>query len=555
MKKILTIKNPILPGFNADPSAIRVGRDYYIITSSFNWFPGVPLYHSRDLKNWTLKGHLLDRKEQLDLRGNPDSCGIWAPQISFNNRTGLFYLVYTDVKSLSSSFFDLNNYLVTSPEITGPWSDPVYLNSSGFDPSLFHDEDGRSWLLNLAWEFRQGYSHPGPIILQEFDAESRKLTGESVILYRGDPLFGCTEGPHIIKREGYYYLITAEGGTGYGHAVKISRSRSITGPYEDSPRGPLLTSRPDPAPGVIDSDPDFLKPRFYNPLLTLQKAGHGSIIDTEEGESLLFHLCARPVMPQQRCILNRETAVQKILWHEGWPELARTPPFPSDKIDLMMKETNATDVTASGRTSFSEGRMPVEFVSLKDRPEKTWCSLDRTPGVLSLRGRNSPYSSHDFSLIARRIQHFSCRMETVLDFQPVASRQMAGLILLTGSRTFYFLRRYYSETLGIPCLGLMISLNGSKYEEARTALPEAGPWTLTASLRKQSLNFSYSRPGCPPVRIGGTYDATVLSDEFTNNGPGAFDGTFTGMCVIDLDRRTAWAEFHSFFYSPDSEDN
>src|SRR5207244_12626320 len=146
----MNIKNPILRGFNPDPSILRVGDDYYIATSTFEWFPGVQIHHSKDLVNWHLLTRPLTRTSQLDLRGNPNSAGVWAPDLSYYD--GLFYLIYTDVKSLDWIYNDTHNYLVTAPNIMGPWSEPIYLNSSGFDPSLFHDEDGRKWLLNMQWD-------------------------------------------------------------------------------------------------------------------------------------------------------------------------------------------------------------------------------------------------------------------------------------------------------------------------------------------------------------------------------------------------------------------
>ena len=146
------IINPILPGFNPDPSICRVGEDYYIATSTFEWYPGVQIHHSRDLVNWTLVRRPLERADQLDLRGEPDSCGVWAPCLTHDGTQ--FWLVYTDVKRKEGSFKDAHNYLVTAPAIEGPWSDPVYMNSSGFDPSLFHDDDGKKWFVNMLWDHR-----------------------------------------------------------------------------------------------------------------------------------------------------------------------------------------------------------------------------------------------------------------------------------------------------------------------------------------------------------------------------------------------------------------
>ena len=173
------IRNPILPGFNPDPSICRVGNDYYIATSTFEWYPGVQIHHSTDLVNWKLIGRPLNRASQLDMRGNPDSCGIWAPCLSYAD--SVFWLVYTDVKRYDGNFKDSHNYIVTAPGITGPWSEPVYVNSSGFDPTLFHDDDGRKWFLNMVWNYRTESVGGNPktpafdgILLQEWDAKSGK---------------------------------------------------------------------------------------------------------------------------------------------------------------------------------------------------------------------------------------------------------------------------------------------------------------------------------------------------------------------------------------------
>jgi xylan 1,4-beta-xylosidase len=245
----LIIKNPILPGFNPDPSILRVGDDYYIATSTFEWFPGVQIHHSRDLIHWRLLTRPLNRPSQLNMLGDADSCGVWAPCLTYAD--GLFWLIYTDVKRFGrssmavasgASLRDFHNYLVTSPTIDGEWSDPVYLNSSGFDPSLFHDEDGRKYLVNMRWDYRPGFNKFSGIVLQEYSHDQRKLVGPVHCIFRGTSL-GFTEGPHLYKRDGYYHLLTAEGGTNFGHAVTMARSRELTGPYELHPDAQVLTSR------------------------------------------------------------------------------------------------------------------------------------------------------------------------------------------------------------------------------------------------------------------------------------------------------------------------
>ena len=163
--------NPILPGFHPDPSIIRVDDVYYVATSTFEWWPGVQINQSRDLANWELCGYALTRRSQLDMRGNPDSGGVWAPALSYAE--GKFWLIYSDVKSLDGPFKDVRNYLVTADRIQGPWSDPIFLNSSGFDPSLFHDEDGRKWLLNQCWDPRSTRNQFAGILLQEYSPALR----------------------------------------------------------------------------------------------------------------------------------------------------------------------------------------------------------------------------------------------------------------------------------------------------------------------------------------------------------------------------------------------
>jgi xylan 1,4-beta-xylosidase len=224
------IQNPILRGFNPDPSILRVENDFYIAVSTFEWFPGVLIHHSKDLANWELVAAPLNRVSQLNMAGNPSSGGIWAPCLSYDN--GVFYLIYTDVKSWADGpFKDTHNYLVTTTDIRGDWSEPIYLNSSGFDPSLFHDNDGRKWLVNMKWDHNPNVHPFVGIVLQEYDHEQKKLTGPIKNIFKGTEI-QLVEGPHLYKRNGYYYLLTAEGGTGYKHSATLARSQSIDGPYE-----------------------------------------------------------------------------------------------------------------------------------------------------------------------------------------------------------------------------------------------------------------------------------------------------------------------------------
>ena len=250
----------------------------------------------------------------------PNSGGVWAPCLSWAD--GRFWLVYTDVKRFDGNFKDAHNYIVTAPAIEGPWSDPTYVNSSGFDPSLFHDDDGRKWFLNMIWNHRPdpggGLKHPAfsGIRLQEWDAASGRLVGHPTTIFAGSP-HGLVEGPHLSKRNGWYYLTTAEGGTGYEHAVTMARSRRIGGPYELHPNIHLLTSKD--APDAV-----------------LQRAGHGQIVETPDGQVYHTHLCSRPLAGRRRSPLGRETAIQKCVWgDDGWLYLAQGGQVPAVEVPAL----------------------------------------------------------------------------------------------------------------------------------------------------------------------------------------------------------------------------
>ena len=232
------ISNPVLRGFNPDPSIIRVGETYYIATSTFEWWPGVRLYESHDMVNWTLLPSPLNRVSQLDMKGTCASGGVWAPDLSYND--GVFWLIFTDVKQVEGAFKDCTNYLVTAENIRGPWSDPIRLNGVGFDPSLFHDGD-RKYLVQQTWDFRDYHHTFNGITLTEFDTGTMKLMPETErIIWKGSKV-KVTEGPHLYRIGDYYYLFAAEGGTGYEHQESVARSRSLDAlSFEAMPNNPLL---------------------------------------------------------------------------------------------------------------------------------------------------------------------------------------------------------------------------------------------------------------------------------------------------------------------------
>ncbi len=521
-----TITNPVLRGFNPDPSILRVADDYFIATSTFEWFPGVQIHHSKDLIHWKLITHPLNRTSQLDMLGNADSGGIWAPCLSW--QAGTFYLIYTDVKNWRRNYKESHNYLVTAPDIMGPWSEPVYLNSSGFDASLFHDEDGRKWLLNMLWDFRAG-GVPGyfaGILLQEFDVSTQKLTGPIRNIFKGSPI-GWVEGPHLYKHNGYYYLLTAEGGTGWNHAATLARSKTIDGPYEIDPQNPVITSHGKPA-------------------LELQKAGHASLVETQHGDWYLAHLCSRPVGPERRCILGRETALQKCVWtDDGWLRLEQGGNNP--RVSVPAPNLPAHPFEAEPvRDDFDAATLNVNFQSLRVPVDQAWCSLTERPGWLRLYGRESLSSQHRQSLIARRVQAFRCEASTCLEFEPDTFQQMAGLTAFYDVTTHYYLYVTYDEGKGKHLNLLAMDLYNLSFPLAQTVNLDG--WQrvyLKVTFDYATLQFAYSQDGITWQNIGPACDATKLSDDY---GPESFTGAFVGLCVQDLSGRRKHADFDWFEY-------
>lgn len=518
------ITNPILRGFNPDPSILRVGEDYYIATSTFEWFPGVQIHHSRDLVNWQLLTRPLDRRSQLDMDGNINSGGVWAPCLSYSN--GTFYLVYTDVKSRRGAFKDTHNYIVTAPAVTGPWSDPVYLNSSGFDPSLFHDEEGSKWLVNMLWDYRKGNHSFAGIVIQEYSVEEKRLVGPVKNIFKGTDL-KLTEAPHLYKRGGYYYLMTAEGGTGYAHAVTMARSKSLFGTYEVDPANPILTSAESP-----ESD--------------LQKAGHGSLVQTHTGEWYIAYLCGRPVK-EKYCNLGRETALQRCYWNEdGWLRIEGGSNEPSLEVrapDLARYPFEPPLV----KDDFDDSELNIHWNTLRIPPDPSWLSLAERPGYLRLKGMESMASLHKQSLVARRQQSFNCEVEVEVEFEPEHFQQMAGLIFYYDTEDYVYVRITHDENLG-KCLGIIHSKNG-QYDEL---LPEdlsiegSKACGLKAIVEQEWLQFYYSTVESEWHKVGEPVDVSHLSDDYGDYI--RFTGTFIGMCVQDLSGTRKHADFDYFIY-------
>jgi xylan 1,4-beta-xylosidase len=553
---MVLIQNPILPGFHADPSICRVGQDYYIATSTFEWWPAVRIHHSRDLVHWRHHSYAVTRTSQLDLKGHPDSTGIWAPCLSHAH--GQFWLIYTDVRSMIGAYKDTHNYLVTAPSIDGPWSEPVYMNSSGFDPSLFHDNDGRSWFLNQQW-IHHPDKHPfNGILLQEFDRNSARLVGPVKNIYRGTPL-GVVEGPHLYRRKGWYYLLTAEGGTFYEHAVTLARAKNIDGPYETLPGNPLLTAHQQPTDG-------------------LQRAGHASLVQTVNDEWYLAHLCGRPLersgpnaalnKPENgyanlHCNLGRETALQRLHWRDDdWPEIEAGPHQAKNtpRMQVPAPALPAAPWPAEPeRDDFDAPTLSAHLNSLRLPVDVRWLSLSERPGHLRLRGRESLMSLFSQSLVARRQQHFNCRVQTQLDFEPEHFAQMAGLVAYYNTSNHAYLHVSADPESGARLLRLSVNRDGSLTEPVTPVAIGPGAIELRVEFKHAQYQFAFrmahGTAGGAWLDIGPALDTAMLSDEAATRFEGSFarsfgfTGNFIGLACQDLAGTRRVADFDYFSYA------
>ncbi|MDN5217105.1 glycoside hydrolase family 43 protein [Fulvivirgaceae bacterium BMA12] len=533
----IKVKNPILRGFNPDPSIIRVGNDYYLATSTFEWFPGVQIHHSTDLVNWKLIARPLNRIDQLDLLGVPDSCGVWAPCLSYDK--GVFYLVYSNVKSFDGVWKDTPNYLVTTKDIAGEWSKPDFLSATGFDGSLFHDDDGKKWYLSMLVDHRKWKTFGG-ITLQEFNPEARHLEGPVHAIFDGSVL-GLTEGPHLYKKDGYYYLITAEGGTEYGHAVSIARSENIVGPYELHPQNPIITCR-------------------NHPEHPLQKSGHGDLIQTPEGDWYCVFLVGRPLSKRGRCTLGRETAIAAIEWPERqWPVLKAGGNLPPLYFDAA---TTQKEWQQTFFDDFDKPELDIHFQSLRVPIGEDWCSLSERRGYLRIRGRASLSAFHHQSLIAHRIQHFHVEVSTKLDFSPISFQQMAGLVFYYNTCHFHYL--YVSSQNGKRIINIITCDKHVFIEplESPVYLPDTTPIFLKGVFNKDAISFFFATKKNQWKKVGGDLDGTILSDDYVrdeeNRYRPAFTGSFVGLCCQDLTGGLIPADFDFFSYTeldPENEKN
>lgn len=541
------IKNPILPGFNPDPCICRKGDDYYLVVSSFEWFPGIPVYHSKDLKNWELYTHILTDETKIDLKKLPSSKGIWAPCLTYCEEEDLFYIVYGIMNSMNARYFDVDNYLITSKDIKGEWSEPVYLHSSGFDASIFHDDDGKKWITSLDWETREGYEKPGVICLVEYCTKKKEIVGYPKRIWSGGADRGCIEAPHITKRGDYYYIMCAEGGTGYGHSVTMGRAKNIWGPYEKDSMNPIVTSIP--GDFYERHDPDHLKPKYYNPESKLQKSGHGSYIETTSGEVYLVHLTSRPFVPELRCTLGRETAIQKMKWtKDNWLRMEDESNLAKEYVSESKLEEHLVSSIPSF-DDFDSNELGLQYYAPRISP-LSFADVKSRPGYVRIRGQESRTSLNKVSILARKLTSVYARITTKMEFYPEVHQHSAGLIMYYDNMNYINLRKYYSETLGQSALSIIHLENGEKTEFLNTRTPIKDiPIYLRLYIQGRKSYFEWSYDEKNYQRIGKVFDTTKFSDEYCKYGE--FTGTFIGLTCADRVKHKHYADFDFFEYIAD----
>lgn len=485
--------NPILAGFFPDPSIVRRDDDYYLATSSFAYAPGVPILHSRNLVDWRLIGHALDRPSQLDFDGLGMSRGIFAPTLRFHD--GRFYLVTTAVDAGG-------NFYVTAEDPAGPWSDPVWLPAiDGIDPDLFFDADGRAWLAhNGPPPGEPLYAGHRAIWLWEFDAEAGDVVAGSgrVIVNGGTDIANepvWIEAPHLYNREGWYYLLCAEGGTGNEHSAVIFRARSLDGTFEPYPGNPILTQRDLPA-----DRPD--------PVIG---AGHADFVRTPGGDWWAVFLAMR-AYDEVHYNTGRETFLLPVTWRDGWPHIlppGEPVPLRAPRPAIAASTPDADTLTGNFTwTDDFDGDAPLHWYRLR-RTGQDW--LSRSDGTLTLRATDDTLADMGQpAYLARRVQHqrFSATLELAL---PASDRLSAGLAVFQNATHHFFIgvRRHdagYEMFLeraagGSPEITHRRDLDGNPGDIL----------TLSVAADRGSIGFAAKRPAGTTIPLADRLDARILS--------------------------------------------
>ena len=477
--------NPILPGFNPDPSICRVNDDYYLVTSSFTWYPGLPIYHSKDLVNWEIIGHAIDRPDMIDMDGLNDNDGIWAPTIRYHD--GLFYIITTASKSGG-------NFYITATNPEGPWSDPIWIKDApGIDPSLFWDDDGKCYYTGNTWDFKKSWPSQCAVWMQELDLTQGKLIGERKILSYGHANNATyAEGPHIYKIDGKYLLLMAEGGANYYHAVTAHHSNSIGGPYVADKVNPVLTHR------HLGRD------------YPIQNLGHADLVQTPNGEWFSVVLGVRQI--GGHIPLARETFLCRVEFEDGTPiynpgygivlaEQER-PPLPWSPVE----PKPAADDFHSPRLSSL-----WYFVRV---PKKKFHDLENGHLRLSLQPEVID-SLANAAMIIRKTKHHNFTAMAKIDFQTKKDNEQAGIVFYRTANGYYTLMKEKGSIV------LTRKHLGEKDVVTKAAYTQRDIY-MKMEVDGVSVRFSFGESPDDMNNIGGRQTIDAISDNKLNkfNGPG-----------------------------------
>ncbi|GAA1295944.1 glycoside hydrolase family 43 protein [Saccharothrix xinjiangensis] len=425
--------NPVIAGFHPDPSVCRVGEDYYLVCSSFEYFPGVPVFHSRDLVHWRQVGNALDRPSQLPLPPDASaSDGIYAPTIRHHD--GRFWLITTNVSSGG-------NFIVTAERPEGPWSDPVWIDLPGIDPDLVWDEDGNCW---CAFAGAHGASFFG-VQVARVDPEAGKVLEGPFPAWAGTGL-QWPEAPHLYRVGEWWYLLIAEGGTERGHTVAIARAPSLSGPWEGAPHNPVLTHRGTNHP--------------------IQSTGHADLVTTPDGDWWMVLLATRPrgYSPNFH-VLGRETFLTPVRWEDGWPRVG-----PVNEREQAPSAWHPVEEDPA-RDDFDAPVLAHRWISPRSRPDGSW-SLTERQGWLALHATGPSLDQPGCTFIGRRQLHPESRTAVLLD--PDAGR--AGLSIRMDEAHHYDLEVADGQVAVIARIGPL------RQRVAERPVPR-GPVTLSITTR------------------------------------------------------------------------
>ena len=521
----ITFTNPILKGFYPDPSIVRVGTDYYLINSTFSYFPGIPVMHSKDLKNWKQIGNVIDRPSQLDFMGERMTRGLFAPAISFYK--GVYYVTCTDIDNDG-------NFVVTATNPAGPWSDPVKIPQvHGIDPSLYFDSaTDKAYIIynSDAPENKPLYSGHRTIRMYAFDYKNLKVTGEEKILVNGGVDISTKpvwiEGPHIIQKFGWYYLYAAEGGTSVNHSQVVLRSKDVWGPYVPYEKNPILTQRnlPEDRPNPITS------------------AGHADLVEGPNGQWYAVFLAVRPYEGDYYNT-GRETFLAPVEWKDEWPIIN-----PNDKLIPYTFTEKIKEVKQKGAlpqsgnfdyTLIFDKMLDPSLLFLRTKDETSF-SLSKQKGLTLKLKPETIMEMGNPSFIGKRQQHLYSMTDVSMTFDPKSENEKAGLVIFQDEKHFYYLCQSKVGTQN------MIQLFKSTETSTMELLAQTPITSKSVKLRIQSegdkYSFYYSTKGNKFSVLKSEVDGKFLSTKTA----GGFIGCIYGMYATSsgqLSKNTASFKF------------